>query len=135
MPSQQPALDVYDGNRQAAEHGLQNGQERAAVNGGLNRATEAIFADNGGMTRLLSASLGFGWFGDARTPDEVRGSLQELAAQDGASRDRLADIGKRGWAGKDDLEFLANRQPQLEASRQPANQPSSQDDAYLAPGP
>lgn len=109
MPSQAPAQQEFNEHKGQAERGLSSTQERAAVSGGLNRASEAIFADKGGMGRLLDASLGFGLFGQAQTLDEVRAPLQQLADSDKPSRDRLAAIGKSGRASEADIEFLAER--------------------------
>jgi conjugal transfer mating pair stabilization protein TraG len=109
MPSQAPAQQTFNDHKGQAEGGLSSTQERAAVSGGLNRASEAIFADKGGMGRLLDASLGFGLFGQAQTVDEVRAPLQQLADSDKPSRDRLAAIGKSGRASEADIEFLAER--------------------------
>lgn len=109
MPSLTPAQQEFNDHRGQAERGLTSTQERAAVSGGVNRASEAIFTDKGGMGRLLDASLGFGLFGQAQTLDEVRAPLQQLADSDKPSRDRLAAIGKSGRASEADIEFLAER--------------------------
>lgn len=109
MPDQSPAQQAYDKNKGGAERGLSYTQDRQAVAGGVNRASEAIFTDKGGFGRLLDASLGFGLFGQAKTHDEIRQPLQQLADVDPQARERLASIGKTGRVSSDDIEFLAER--------------------------
>ncbi len=109
MPDLKPAQALKTQHQGATERGLAYTQERQAVNGGINRTSEAIFADMGGAGRLLDASLGGGLFGQAKSHDEIRQPIQQLADADPASRERLASIGKSGRVTKDDIDFLAER--------------------------
>jgi len=88
-------------------------QDSQAVNGGLNRTSAAIFNDKGGFGRLLDASFGFGLFGRAQTPQEIRQPLEQLASVDPQSQSRLAQIGKAGRVSDEDIEFLAGRAKQM----------------------
>ena len=109
MPDQSPAQKLHDTNKGSAERNLAYQQDRQAVAGGVNRASEAIFSDKGGMGRLLDASLGFGLFGQAKSHDDIRQPLQQLADADPQARARLSTIGKSGKVSEDDIEFLAQR--------------------------
>ena len=113
MPDQSPAQTLFNSNRGAADRGYSNAQESQAVNGGLNRTSAAIFNDKAGFGRLLDASFGFGLFGQAKTPEEIRQPLEQLASVDPASRGRLAQIGKTGRVSEVDMEFLAGRAKQF----------------------
>ena len=113
MPDQSPAQTLLDNNRGATTRGLSSAQESQAVNGGLNRTSAAIFNDKAGFGRLLDASFGFGLFGQAKTPEEIRQPLEQLAGADPVSRGRLAQIGKVGRVSEDDMEFLADRAKQF----------------------
>lgn len=113
MPDQAPAQTLLNNNRGAAERGYNNAQDSQAVNGGLNRTSAAIFNDKAGFGRLLDASFGFGLFGQAKTPEEIRQPLEQLASVDPSSRTRLAQIGKNGRVSEDDMEFLAGRAKQF----------------------
>ena len=57
----------------------------------------------------MDASLGFGLFGQAKTLDEIRAPLKELANYDQPSRDRFAAIGNIGHVTQDDLKFFSDR--------------------------
>lgn len=113
MPDQSPAQTLFSNNQGAAERGYNNAQDSQAVNGGLNRTSAAIFNDKAGFGRLLDASFGFGLFGQAKTPEEIRQPLEQLASVDPSSRTRLAQIGKNGRVSEDDMEFLAGRAKQF----------------------
>lgn len=113
MPDQAPAQTLLNNNRGAAEREYNNAQDSQAVNGGLNRTSAAIFNDKAGFGRLLDASFGFGLFGQAKTPEEIRQPLEQLASVDPSSRTRLAQIGKNGRVSEDDMEFLAGRAKQF----------------------
>lgn len=113
MPDQSPAQTVFNNNRGSVDRGYTNAQESQAVNGGLNRTSAAIFNDKAGFGRLLDATFGFGLFGQAKTPEEIRQPLEQLANVDPASRSRLAQIGKNGRVSEDDMEFLAGRAKQF----------------------
>lgn len=113
MPDQSPAQTLLSNNRGGAERGFNNTQDSQAVNGGLNRTSAAIFNDKAGFGRLLDASFGFGLFGQAKTPEEIRQPLEQLASVDSSSRSRLAQIGKNGRVSEEDMEFLAGRAKQF----------------------
>lgn len=113
MPDQTPAQTMLNNNRGAAERGYTSAQDSQAVNGGLNRTSAAIFNDKAGFGRLLDASFGFGLFGQAKTPEEIRQPLEQLASVDPQSRGRLAQIGKNGRVSEDDMEFLSGRAKQF----------------------
>lgn len=113
MPDQAPAQTIFDQNKGGAEKGLGTTQEYQAVNAGLNRASAAIYNDKAGFGRLLDATFGFGLFGRAQTPQEIRQHLEELASVDPQSRTRLAQIGKAGRVSNEDIEFLAGRAKQM----------------------
>lgn len=113
MPDQSPAQTLFNSNRGAADRGYTGSQDSQAVNGGLNRTSAAIFNDKAGIGRLLDASFGFGLFGQAKTPEEIRQPLEQLASVDPASRGRLAQIGKNGRVSEDDIEFLSGRAKQF----------------------
>ena len=113
MPDQSPAQTLFNNNRGATDRGYANTQDSQAVNGGLNRTSAAIFNDKAGFGRLLDASFGFGLFGQAKTPEEIRQPLEQLASVDPVARGRLAQIGKSGRVSEDDMEFLAGRAKQF----------------------
>lgn len=113
MPDQSPAQTVLNSNRGASERGYGNSHESQAVSGGLNRTSAAIFNNKAGFARLLDASIGFGLFGQAKTPEEIRAPLEQLASIDPTSRGRLAQIGKTGRVSDEDIEFLAGRAKQF----------------------
>lgn len=132
MPSLQSAEVAHEGTRSAAESGREKQHDDAAVGGGTTRAAEAIFADKAGMGRLLDASLGGGFFGQAKTADEIRQPLQELAQGDPEARERLAAMGKTGRATKEDIEFLAGRASAMNAKNETSHnndyQPNTPDE-------
>lgn len=113
MPDQSPAQTLFNQNKGGAERGMVATQDSQAVNGGLNRTSAAIFNDKGGFGRLLDASFGFGLFGRAQTPQEIRQPLEQLASVDPQSQSRLAQIGKSGRVSDEDIEFLAGRAKQM----------------------
>jgi len=113
MPDQSPAQTLFNQNKGGAERGMVATQDSQAVNGGLNRTSAAIFNDKGGFGRLLDASFGFGLFGRAQTPQEIRQPLEQLASVDPQSQSRLAQIGKAGRVSDEDIEFLAGRAKQM----------------------
>lgn len=109
MPSNASAKAAFNEAKGEAGDRQKWAGERAAVSGGVNRVTDAIFEDKAGVGRLLDASLGFGLFGQAKTHDEIREPLKQLATYDQPSRDRFAAIGNIGKVTEQDMEFFAQR--------------------------
>jgi conjugal transfer mating pair stabilization protein TraG len=109
MPSDAPAKTAFNEAKKDVGDRQKWAGERAAVSGGVNRVTDAIFEDKAGIGRLLDASLGFGLFGQAKTHDEIREPLKQLATYDEPSRDRFAAIGNIGRVTEQDMEFFAER--------------------------
>lgn len=109
MPSDAPAKTAFNETKKDVGDRQKWAGERAAVSGGVNRVTDAIFEDKAGIGRLLDASLGFGLFGQAKTHDEIREPLKQLATYDEPSRDRFAAIGNIGRVTEQDMEFFAER--------------------------
>ena len=109
MPSDAPAKTAFNETKGEVGDRQKWSGERAAVSGGVNRVSDAIFEDKAGIGRLLDASLGFGLFGQAKTHDEIREPLKQLATYDQPSRDRFAAIGNIGSVTEQDMEFFAER--------------------------
>lgn len=109
MPSDAHAKTAFNETKGDVSDRKQWAGERAAVSGGVNRVSDAIFEDKAGIGRLLDASLGFGLFGQAKTHDEIREPLKQLATYDQPSRDRFAAIGNIGSVTEQDMEFFAER--------------------------
>ncbi len=109
MPSDAHAKTAFNETKGDVSDRKQWAGERAAVSAGVNRVSDAIFEDKAGIGRLLDASLGFGLFGQAKTHDEIREPLKQLATYDQPSRDRFAAIGNIGSVTEQDMEFFAER--------------------------
>lgn len=114
MPSITPAADTFSENKKGTEAGFANQQQRALVGAGINRATEAVFADRTGMLRLMDSSFLGGMTSRSEVPEDTKAAFRTLAQNDQPAAQRLMQMGNAGRATEDDIKFLNERAKVME---------------------
>jgi len=114
MPSITPAADAFSENKKGTEAGFADQQQRALVGAGINRATEAVFADRTGMLRLMDSSFLGGMTSRSEVPEDTKAAFRTLAQNDQPAAQRLMQMGNAGRATEDDIKFLNERAKVME---------------------
>jgi hypothetical protein len=126
---QSPATNRFNSITGEASAGAAAVKLSSQTTGGINRAGDQMFGDKGGAGRLVDSSWTFGLLGQAKTNGELKTSLRDLAAVDSGASARLSDMGLRGTATKEDMQYLSDRADVLSNAKQVANR----DEAAQAP--